>query len=41
MTRRVAIPLFAALMAAVAARAEEVVVDFEQAQVGKPMPEWS
>jgi hypothetical protein len=42
MTRRVAIPLFAVLMAAVAAaRAEEVVIDFEQAQIGKPMPEWS
>jgi hypothetical protein len=34
--------IFLALAAAVpAARAEEIVIDFEQAEIGKPKPEWT
>ena len=33
--------LLFALGAAVAARAEEVVIDFEQATIGKPVPTWA
>jgi hypothetical protein len=42
MRRRFALPLLAALMGAVAAaHAEEIVIDFEQTEVGKPVPTWS
>ena len=41
MNRNFAIPLLALLAAVSAARAEEVVIDFEQAEIGKPIPEWS
>ena len=33
--------LLALLVAAPAARAEEIVIDFEQAQIGKPVPTWT
>ena len=33
--------LLALLVAASAARAEEVVIDFEQAEIGKPVPTWT
>jgi hypothetical protein len=42
MRRRFAIPLLALVMAAVSGvRAEEIVVDFEQAEIGKPVPTWT
>ncbi len=42
MSRRFAISLLALLVGPVsAARAEEVVIDFEQAEIGKPIPEWT
>ena len=41
MNRHFAIPLLALLAAVSAARAEEVVIDFEQAEIGKAIPEWS
>ena len=41
MSRRFAIPLLAFLCAASAARAEEIVIDFEQAEIGKPRPSWT
>jgi hypothetical protein len=40
MNRRCA--LFVTLLGAVSvARAEDIVIDFEQAEIGKPVPEWS
>jgi hypothetical protein len=33
--------LVALLVAAPAARAEEIVIDFEQAEIGKPVPTWT
>jgi hypothetical protein len=42
MKRCLAVPLFAMLMTLITpVRAEEVVIDFEQAQIGKPIAEWS
>jgi hypothetical protein len=42
MKRRFAIRLLALLIAAVpAVRAEEIVIDFEQAEIGKPVPTWT
>ncbi len=42
MKRRIAIPLLGLLIgAASAAYAEEVVVDFEQTEIGKPVPKWT
>jgi hypothetical protein len=41
MNRRFAIAFLALLGAVPAGRAEEVVIDFEQAQVGKPVPTWA
>jgi hypothetical protein len=42
MNRRCAIPLLVFLLGAVpAVRAEEIVVDFEQAEIGKPVPTWT
>ncbi len=42
MKRRLAMTLLGVSMAAVTpALCAEVVIDFEQAQIGKPMPEWS
>ena len=41
MKRRFAMPLLAFIGAVSAARAEEVVIDFEQAEIGKPMPAWT
>ena len=40
MNRRLAI-VFSILCSVSAARAEEIVVDFEQAEIGKPMPTWT
>ena len=40
MNRRFAIAFLALVGAVSAARAEEVVIDFEQAEIGKPIPEW-
>jgi hypothetical protein len=40
MRLRLAIPLLALVAAASAARAEEIVIDFETAEIGKPTPEW-
>ncbi len=40
MTRRFAIPLLV-LGVVSAAHAEEVVIDFEQAEIGKPVPTWT
>jgi hypothetical protein len=40
MIRRFALLLLALTGAASAARAAEVVIDFEQAQIGKPVPTW-
>ena len=40
MNRRLAIA-FSILCSVSAARAEEIVVDFEQAEIGKPMPTWT
>jgi hypothetical protein len=41
MKRRFAIPLLALVGAVFAARAEEIVIDFEQAEIGKPIPKWT
>jgi hypothetical protein len=41
MSRRFAIPLLALVGAVHSARAEEIVIDFEQAEIGKPMPTWT
>ena len=42
MIRRFAMPLFALLASAVSVgRAEEIVIDFEQAEIGKPAPSWT
>lgn len=42
MSRRFAIPLFAVLSGVGSlGRAGEIVIDFEQAQIGKPVPTWS
>lgn len=42
MKRRLAIPLLALLASAVpAARAADVVIDFEQTEIGKPTPTWT
>jgi hypothetical protein len=41
MNRRLAIPLLALAAAVSAARAEEIVIDFEQAEIGKPTPTWT
>ena len=42
MKRHFAIQLFTLLVVAVpVARAEEIVIDFEQAEIGKPTPTWS
>jgi hypothetical protein len=42
MKRSLAIPLLALLIGAVsAAPAEEIVIDFEKAEIGKPVPKWS
>lgn len=41
MNRRFAIPFLALVGAVFAARAEEVVIDFEQAEIGKPVPTWT
>ena len=41
MKRRFAIPFLALVGAVSAARAEEIVVDFEQAEIGKPIPKWT
>ena len=42
MSGRFSISLLALFIAtASAARAEDVVIDFEQAEIGKPVPEWS
>ena len=39
--RRIAILLSALVITFSAANAEEVVIDFEQAEIGKPIPEWT
>jgi hypothetical protein len=41
MKRRYAIPLLALISAVSAAHAEEIVLDFEQAEIGKPSPTWT
>jgi len=41
MRRRFAIAFLALVGAMPAARAEETVIDFEQAEIGKPMPTWT
>lgn len=41
MIRRFAIPFLALVGAVPAARAGEIVIDFEQAQIGKPAPTWT
>jgi hypothetical protein len=41
MNRRFAIAFLALIGAVPAGRAEEVVIDFEQAQIGKPVPTWA
>ena len=41
MSRRFAIAFLALVGAVPAARAEEIVIDFEQAEIGKPMPTWT
>jgi len=41
MKRRFAIPVLTLLGAASASRAAEVVIDFEQAEIGKPKPTWT
>ena len=41
MKRRFAIRFWPVLGAVSAARAEEIVIDFEQAEIGKPMPTWT
>jgi hypothetical protein len=41
MKRRFAIALLAVVGAVSASHAEEVVIDFEQAEIGKPTPSWT
>jgi hypothetical protein len=41
MNRRFAIPFFILFSAAPVVSAEEIVIDFEQAEIGKPRPEWT
>ena len=41
MIRRFAIAFIALVGAVSALRAEEIVIDFEQAQIGKPVPAWT
>lgn len=41
MSRRAAFWLLALAGAAPAARAQEIVIDFEQAEIGKPLAEWT
>ena len=41
MKHRLATALIAVVGVAAAARAEEIVIDFEQAQIGKPVPTWT
>jgi hypothetical protein len=41
MKRRFALAFIALIAGVSAARAEEVVIDFEQAEIGKPVPTWS
>ena len=41
MSRRLAIPLLSLVAVISAAHAEEIVIDFEQAEIGKPKPEWT
>ena len=41
MNRRFAIPLLALAGAVSVGRAEEIVIDFEQAEIGKPTPAWT
>jgi hypothetical protein len=41
MKRRFVMPLLVLVGAVSAARAEEIVIDFEQAEVGKPVPTWT
>jgi hypothetical protein len=42
MSRRITLPLLGLLAAAVSlAHAEETVIDFEQAEIGKPLPTWT
>jgi len=41
MSRCFAIPLLILIGAASAAHAEEIVIDFEQAEIGKPIPTWT
>ena len=41
MIRRLAVPFLALVASVSAAHAEEIVIDFEQAQIGKPAPTWT
>lgn len=41
MKRRVAISILTLVTSITTARAEEIVVDFEQAEIGKPVPSWT
>jgi len=41
MTRRFALPLITLCLAGSAVRAGETVIDFEQAEIGKPVPTWT
>jgi hypothetical protein len=41
MIRRFAIPFLALVGATSVGRAEEIVIDFEQAEIGKPRPTWT
>jgi hypothetical protein len=41
MNRRFVIPLLALVGAVSTGRAEEIVIDFEQAEIGKPVPTWN
>jgi hypothetical protein len=41
MKRRFAIPLLVLLVGVPAARADEIVIDFEHAEIGKPVPAWT
>ena len=41
MKRRFAIPVLALMGAISVGRAEEIVIDFEQAEIGKPKPTWT
>ena len=41
MTRHLLTPMLAMLLAAAGAQAGETVIDFEQAEIGKPVPTWT